>query len=149
MWKFRLKKKLGSDKKDNEAEKESFNNVKHQDTDKNKSIVSENKQKFNNIMLDNNNNPNIKMNNQLLFLDSNIIDKANKCTKASEIDKLVFNVCKNNKELLSKSKMFVRNFEKLYNNIKLRENHLKYIFNKFKKLIFPETLDEIFEYSKK
>ena len=25
---------------------------------------------------------------------------------------------------------------------------MKYIFNKFKKLIFPETLDEIFEYSK-
>ena len=52
-------------------------------------------------------------------------------------------------EFLSKSKIIVRNFEKLYNNIKLKDNHLKYIFNKFKKLIFPETLDEIFEYSKK
>ena len=100
-------------------------------------------------MLDNNNNPNIKMNNQLLFLDSNIIVKANKCTKATEVDKLVFNICKNIKEFLSKSKLFERTFTKLYNNIKLRENHLKYIFNKFKKLIFPETLDEIFEYSKK
>ena len=85
------------DKKDNEAENESFNNVKYQNSDKNKSIVWENKQKFNYIMLDNNNNLNIEeMNNQLLFLDSNIIDKVNKCTKASEVDKLVFNVCKNN-----------------------------------------------------
>ena len=80
----------------------------------------------------------------MLFLDSNIIDKANKCSNSSEVDKLVFNVCKNNKELLSKSKIFVRTFEKLYNNIKLKENNLKYIYNKFKKLIFPETLDEIF-----
>ena len=91
------KKKLGSNKKDNEVEKKSFNNVKCKDTNKNKSIFSKKKQKFNNIILDDNNGIKLEeINNQLLFLDSNIIDKVNKCTKASEVDKLVFNVCKNN-----------------------------------------------------
>ena len=59
-----------------------------------------------------------------------------------------FQNSQNKKELLSKSKIFIRTFEKFYNNIKIKENHLKYIYNKFKKLIFPETLVEIFEYSK-
>ena len=77
-------------------------------------------------------------------MDNNIIDKANKCSKASEIDMIIFNVCKNNKELLSKSKIFSRTFKKLYNKITLKENHLKYIYNKFNKMIFLETLDEIF-----
>ena len=66
-----------------------------------------------------------------------IMDKTNKCSKASEIDSLIYNVCKNNKTLLSKSKIFSRTFKKLYTKIKLKDNHLKYIYNKFKKMIFP------------
>ena len=42
----------------------------------------ENKQNFNNIILDNNNESKLKdFNNQLLSIDSNIINKANKCSK--------------------------------------------------------------------
>ena len=77
-----------------------------------------------------------------------ILEKAKKCKTSGEIDKLVLNICKQNKNLLNKQKCFIKNFKPLYAKIKIKDNHLKYLYTKYKKIIFPETLDEIFEYSK-
>ena len=136
---------FGKNQNKYKGEKESNNNLNNIES----GINTDNIQNNDNINLDNDDGTNLEVNNnQLIYLDNNIIDKANKCCNASEIDNLIFNVCKKNKELLSKSKIFSRTFKKLYTKIKLKDNHLKYIYNKFKKMIFPETLDEIFEYSK-
>ena len=77
-----------------------------------------------------------------------ILEKAKKCKTSGEIDKLVLNICKQNKNLLNKQKSFIRNFTPLYAKIKIKDNHLKYLYTKYKKFIFPESLEEIFEYSK-
>ena len=66
---------------------------------------------FNNKILDNNDEMNLKeFNNQILSLDSNIIDKENKWSKTLEIDIIIFKEFKNNKKILSKSKF--RNISK-------------------------------------
>ena len=58
------------------------------------------------------------------------------------------NFCKDNKNLLTKQKKFIRTFNRLYEKIKIKDNHLKYLFTKYKKIMFPQTLDEIYEYCK-
>ena len=89
------------------GEKESNNNLNNIES----GINTDNIQNNDNINLDNDEGTNFEVNNnQLVYLDNNIIDKANKCCKASEINKLIFNVYKDNKELLSKSKIFSRIF---------------------------------------
>ena len=79
-----------------------------------------------------------------------IEEKLKCCTSISEMDKVILNICKENKTHLSSLKTFQRNFliyhEK--NKIKIKKNHLKYVFNKFKNICFPRMLDEIYEYCK-
>ena len=77
-----------------------------------------------------------------------IKEKLKNCTSISEIDKVILNICKENKTHLSSLKNFQRKFLKYYdkNKIKMKKNHLKYVFNKFKKICFPSTLDEIYDY---
>ena len=70
--------------------------------------------------------------------------------KIAELDNLVLSICKENKSFLSSLKSFESTFKKLYeiNNFSLKLYHIKYIFEKYKKLYFPKLLDEIYEYSK-
>ena len=77
-----------------------------------------------------------------------IKEKLKNCTSISEIDKVILNICKENKTHLSSLKNFQRKFLKYYdkNKIKMKKNHLKYVFNKFKKICFPSMLDEIYDY---
>ena len=58
-------------------------------------------------------------------------------------------ICKEKKSLLSTLKIFERSFKNLYkdNNIEIKNYHLKYLFEKYKKICFPKGLDEIFIYS--
>ena len=37
-------------------------------------------------------------------------------------------------------------FNKLYNSIKIKEYHLHYLFEKYKKISIPSFLDDIFDY---
>ena len=45
-------------------------------------------------------------NNNLFYLESNMIEKANKYNKTSEIDKIILDALKNNKGLLPNTKIF-------------------------------------------
>ena len=66
-----------------------------------------------------------------------------------ELDSYVLEECKQNKEYLSTNQNFIKSFKEIYtnNNLELKENHLNYLYKKYKKYCFPETLDEIYEYS--
>ena len=56
--------------------------------------------------------------------------------------------CKQNKDYLSINQNFIKSFKEIYtnNNLELKENHLNYLYKKYKKYCFPETLHEIYEY---
>ena len=66
-----------------------------------------------------------------------------------EVDSYILERCKQNKEYLSTTQNFIKSFKEIYrnNNLELKENHLNYLYKKYKKYCFPETLDEIYEYS--
>ena len=84
-----------------------------------------------------------------IIIDTDIKEKAKECTTLNQMDNFVLEICKKKRDILSNLKNFQRTFKKLYdkNNIKIKENHFKYIFTKYKKICFPETLDEIYNYS--
>ena len=66
-----------------------------------------------------------------------------------ELDSYLLEECKQNKEYLSTIQNFIKSFTEIYtkNNLELKENHLNYLYKKYKKYCFPEILDEIYEYS--
>lgn len=76
--------------------------------------------------------------------------KDNEINNQKDIDDLILNECKKDKKILSVQSAFIKNFKKLYKDskIKVKEYHLQYLYRKYKKLYFPQTMDEIFEYSK-
>lgn len=87
-------------------------------------------------------------NKDIFLLDNNLVQIASKCNSSGEIDNLILNCCKQNKNILSKQKIFIRTFKHLYKKVKTKDNHLKYLYTKYKRLIFPETLDDLLEYCK-
>jgi len=66
------------------------------------------------------------------------------------MDELILIECKENKIYLSEQSKFIRTFKKFYveNSIDVKPYHLKYLYNKYKKICYPNTIDEIFKYSK-
>ena len=87
--------------------------------------------------------------NDIDLIDIKYIEKSKKCKTSEDIDNLVLAICKEKKSLLSTLKIFERSFKNLYkdNNIEIKNYHLKYLFEKYKKICFPKGLDEIFIYS--
>ncbi len=83
-------------------------------------------------------------------INKSFINKAKNIKTQNEIDELMLNECKENKIYLSKQSKFIRTFKRFYaeNSIDIKPFHLKYLFNKYKKICYPKTIDEIFEYSK-
>ena len=75
---------------------------------------------------------------------------ANNIKTQKEMDELILNICKKNKIILTDESKFIKTFKKIYNNynLKIKDYHLKYLFSKYKKMCIPNTMDEIFEYSK-
>ena len=57
--------------------------------------------------------------------------------------------CKQNKQYLSTNQNFIIAFEDIYknNNIALKDNHLNYLFKKYRERCFLKNMDEIYEYS--
>ena len=129
-------------------QKEKINKVQNNKEYKNIEIKKENKETSHK----NEDNENIEDekedNKEIFILDNNLVQIANKCKSSEEIDILILNYCKQNKNILSKQKIFIRTFKHLYQKVKMKDHHLKYLYTKYKRLIFPETLDELFEYSK-
>lgn len=84
------------------------------------------------------------------FNYSKLISKSKKCSSLEDLDKLVLNECKINKKVLESLAFFKKNFEILYikKKFKIKQFHLKYLYNKYKNICFPTTLDNIFEYCK-
>ena len=76
------------------------------------------------------------------------MEKSKKCWREEELDKFILNECKNNKNYLSNSGIFKTKFQILYNkkHFNIKENHLNYLFTKYKKLCFPKNLDDIYDY---
>ena len=87
--------------------------------------------------------------NDIDLIDIKYIEKSKKCKTSEDIDNLVLAICKEKKSLLSTLKIFERSFKNLYkdNNIEIKNYHLKYLFEKYKKICFPKGLDKIFIYS--
>ena len=61
---------------------------------------------------------------------------------------MILNECKLNKKFLNHLTVFQDTFNSLYDsqNIKIKDFHMKYLYNKFEKLCFPDDLDTIFNY---
>ena len=61
---------------------------------------------------------------------------------------MILNECKLNKKFLNHLTVFQNTFKSLYDsqNIKIKDFHMKYLYNKFEKLCFPDDLDTIFNY---
>ena len=79
-------------------------------------------------------------------IPKNIIEKANAMRSSVDIDNLILSLCKINKKLLESKSQYVYLFNKLYNSIKIKEYHLHYLFEKYKKICIQSCLNDIFDY---
>ena len=120
--------------KDDKSKKDNFNNTS---LNKNNAKIINNKNEYKNKEF-------------IIFMKSdtpkNIIEKANAMKSSVDIDNLILFLCKSNKKFLESKSQFVYMFNKLYNNIKIKEYHLHFLFEKYKKIYFPSFLDDIFNF---
>ena len=65
-----------------------------------------------------------------------------KYSTVEELDKFVLNECKNNITYLFHSGKFKSKYQILYTkkHFNIKDNHLNYLFTKYKKLCFPKKL---------
>ena len=89
------------------------------------------------------------------FSNNNMIkilkQKLDRCNNAEEIDNLILEECKQNKELIINKYKFQKDFETLYKykNIKIKKYHLLYLYNKFTNICFNLSFEEIPDYCNK